>query len=216
MTADGKIRDEAHGTAVCRFSFRKDGETGPWRPQRSGLDIKSGEKVNLYCHSVGLGPFSDCESPPMEAAPVHVTPDGKLFVPISSISKSSRTSELIRDYDLGTLSGDDTAAFEKMGLICDKSWLPSEVGLSSFSKKWKLPKISISSSKSGATTLSARFGSGFDKTSRLNYKTLQAPEWRDRGISWQDIRQQYYHAGLPELRDELENAKIADFSIIFE
>lgn len=211
VAPNGTIKDDTHGKVVCRFSFRRHGEEGAWKPQLPGQVIKSGESVNLYCHSVGLGPFSDINSPPAEAAPVYVTSTGKLLVPISSFTDPTRVRELIQDYELGKLSDNDTAAFEKMGFISDTSWLPSKFAVP------PLSEVSWSTSTSRATTFCARFGSTFKKSSRVDYKKLQMPEWKDRDLDWPGVRQRYYHAGVSQnIKDSLSGLKPAEFTILFE
>jgi hypothetical protein len=215
VAIDGKIKNEEHSAAVCRFSFRKHGKEGAWQPF-PGQAIESGENVNLYCHSVGLGPFSDINSPPAEAALVYATSTGKLFVPISSNSKSTRVLDLVRDYDLGTLSDDDASAFEKMGFISGKAWVPSKVALPLYPDRWNLPEVSITTSASRGTTFSARFAPKSKKPSRLDYKMLQTPDWKNRNLDWQRVRQQYYYEGLAQNKDKLKGAVPAEFTILFE
>src|ERR1700742_2586711 len=53
---------------VWRFSLRPSQRVGVWRPQTALVKedgIQSGDPVNLYCHSLGLGPFATLMKPPV-------------------------------------------------------------------------------------------------------------------------------------------------------
>jgi hypothetical protein len=212
VAADGTIKDDTHGRFVCRFSFRRLGEKGAWKPQLPGQVIKSGESVNLYCHSVGLGPYSDVNSPPAEASPVCVTPNGKLLVPIPGFTKSAGVRKLIQDYDLGKLGNDDYyAAFEKMGFVSDASWPLSQFAVT------PSPEESWFTSAS-TTTFWGRVKSRFKKYPRVDYKSLQTPEWKNRDLNWSHVREQYCKPGESKghHQDGLAGHEPAVFTILFE
>lgn len=92
---------------VNRFSFRLAGTTGRWNPARDPPRfIQSGDQANIYCHSVGLGPYRHISSPPAEASSVMLDSYSArhLSVPVTRIAFESPDRELIRQYDNGQLS----------------------------------------------------------------------------------------------------------------
>lgn len=108
-----------------RFSFRLAGTTGRWNPTRDPPRfIQSGDQVNIYCHSVGLGPYRHVSSPLVEASPVgsliRVSVAGKttrMFVPATQDAFISLDRDLIQQYDNSGLSEADTSTFEKIGCV---------------------------------------------------------------------------------------------------
>ena len=49
-----------------RFSLRKATDNRPWNP-KAAVELVNGEKVSLWCHSLGLGGWKSLDEPPLEA-----------------------------------------------------------------------------------------------------------------------------------------------------
>ncbi|KAI3319476.1 hypothetical protein HD806DRAFT_260931 [Xylariaceae sp. AK1471] len=64
--ADGVLRQQTNNNGPFRFSFRKEGATGIWMPL-SNAQISNGDKVTLWCHSVGQGGWKSLHEPPSTA-----------------------------------------------------------------------------------------------------------------------------------------------------
>ena len=114
-----KPRQNSH----CRFSLRKLGQSDAWNPKPiTPESIRSGDYVQLFCHSLGLGPFANVNRPPVTASPAHFRDpcDGDFrelafhrqedFLPASA-------QELLAAYDSGTLQAADTNVFELRGSL---------------------------------------------------------------------------------------------------
>lgn len=113
---------------ICRFSIRISGQSGPWQPNSPihAGQIKSGDTVNLYCHSVGLGPFANDSRPPACASPALIAPGShELVFPLIEDSFSPGTRRLIESYDNNTLSSSEKEAFEKMGFVSKREHAPT-------------------------------------------------------------------------------------------
>ncbi|ETI25420.1 hypothetical protein G647_02193 [Cladophialophora carrionii CBS 160.54] len=119
----GKIKPEMVESKlrqVTRFSIRLAGQEGCWRKynQQPFETIQSGDKVNLYCHSVGVGPYANIEHPPEIATPVLYSPtERRLLLPASrrTLLNNGSLREILRQYDEGTLPVADRMAFEMKG-----------------------------------------------------------------------------------------------------
>ena len=130
VSSDGSLKHPGVAPGdLNQFSFRPAGTTGKWNPSRKPPRvIQSGEQVNIYCHSVGVGPYGSISKPPAEASPVMYTEPsrdpGKLFVPVQPSAFESPDRDLIQKYDKGELSHGDKLAFEKIGLITSRQLAP--------------------------------------------------------------------------------------------
>ncbi|OCT47236.1 hypothetical protein CLCR_02283 [Cladophialophora carrionii] len=119
----GKIKPEMVESKlrqVTRFSIRLAGQGGWWRKynQQPFETIQSGDKVNIYCHSVGVGPYANIEHPPGIATPVLYSPtERRLLLPASrrTLLNNGNLREILRQYDEGTLPVADRMGFEMKG-----------------------------------------------------------------------------------------------------
>lgn len=128
VSSDGSLKPPgvAHED-IYRFSFRLAGTTAKWNPVREPPPIiHSGDQVNLYCHSVGVGPYASTSKPPAEASPVLYASNDprKLFVPVQRTAFESPDRDLIQQFDSGRLSKSDKSADEKMGMITSQELAP--------------------------------------------------------------------------------------------
>ena len=131
-----------------RFSIRKElsipWSTNPVKPQ----EIRSGDTVHLFCHSLGLGPFTNPDHPPSFANPAFARkladytelvfgtlPNlSKFIVPEELVSyfavlKEWRTRELAKSwasYDARQMRADDQDLCEAMGMVPDLSWIRNQ------------------------------------------------------------------------------------------
>ena len=63
----GTLGPQVDNRGPYRFSFRKAGEsTAIWQPSRR-IELINGDKVTLWCHSLGKGGWTSLQSPPSEA-----------------------------------------------------------------------------------------------------------------------------------------------------
>ena len=62
-TNTGTIGPQSDNIGTYRFSFRRVGASGPWQPLNN-LGLANGDKVTMWCHSVGLGGWKSLEAPP--------------------------------------------------------------------------------------------------------------------------------------------------------
>ncbi|KAL8827956.1 MAG: hypothetical protein Q9170_006804 [Blastenia crenularia] len=65
-TATGALGPQSDMVANHRFSFRRVGASGNWQPLNN-LGLANGDKVTIWCHSVGLGGWKSLEEPPSGA-----------------------------------------------------------------------------------------------------------------------------------------------------
>jgi hypothetical protein len=69
----GQLKPESVAPSdINRFSFRLAGSGGHWKKyDTQPLEtLKSGDQVNVYCHSLGVGPYANIENPPRRATPI--------------------------------------------------------------------------------------------------------------------------------------------------
>ena len=179
----------------CRFSFRKVGQTGPWRPW-SMLDseIESGDQVHLYSHSLGLGPFANLhQRPPLAASPAFAFASANargLIFPIYADTFDPATQQQIQSYDLGehpnhfvlpVLSPGDREAYEKMGIISMHSFTPYHDGTVNLFGETTVPAGARDpQSLRGPKLLLNRLG----RPAEIDYKLLQAEPFRSASLDW--------------------------------
>lgn len=71
VSSGGRLKPESTaGGYICRWSFRRMIAFGRWSPDQPDSDIKDGDQVRLFCHSIGLGSYTDYERPPLRASSV--------------------------------------------------------------------------------------------------------------------------------------------------
>ena len=107
---------------VTRFSLRLAGQRGSWRggPGQPFETIQSGDHVNIYCHSLGVGPYARDKYPPTHGVPVlYSVDDQTLIVHPSSLGfrLDPNNRQIIRQYDEGTLDFAQSEAFERKGYL---------------------------------------------------------------------------------------------------
>lgn len=85
--ANGVIGPQTDNKGPYRFSFRKQGATGQWRPLNN-LTITNGEKITLWCHSLGIGAWKDLNNDlPSDASKTMYNPtSGELRVNTSQVT----------------------------------------------------------------------------------------------------------------------------------
>ena len=64
--ATGTLGPQTHGMGAYRFSFRKAGRIGRWQPT-NGIELVNGDKVTMWCHSIGRGGWTALSNSPSEA-----------------------------------------------------------------------------------------------------------------------------------------------------
>ncbi len=62
----GALGPQTANKGQFRFSLRKSGSTGNWNPT-AAAKIINGQKVTLWCHSIGLGGWRSLNEPPSNA-----------------------------------------------------------------------------------------------------------------------------------------------------
>ncbi|KAF3385422.1 hypothetical protein F1880_002090 [Penicillium rolfsii] len=62
----GALGPQTAKRGPCRFSLRKVGSSGQWKPLASEK-ILNGEKVTMWCHSLGSGPWTSLNQAPTQA-----------------------------------------------------------------------------------------------------------------------------------------------------
>jgi len=117
----GQLKPEGVAPSdINRFSFRLAGSGGQWKKyDTQPLEtLKSGDQVNIYCHSLGVGPYANIESPPRRATPIRYSPSNrKIAVLLEDFVQSESTRTIIRNYDCGELSKRDQEVFELKGYL---------------------------------------------------------------------------------------------------
>ena len=115
----------AGGSACQRFSLRKDGSETKWDPFKHSCKFQNGDFVNIYCHSVGLGPYANLRSPPQIAIPVAWSKtDKSCLIQIPNLNMGfgapyPQRRILQAEYDTGTMSARDQEVCERTGFIID-------------------------------------------------------------------------------------------------
>ena len=222
VSSDGSLKPPGVAPGdLNRFSFRPAGTTGKWNPLRKpSRVIQSGEQVNIYCHSVGVGPYGSISKPPAEASPViysELSGDpGKLFVPVQPSAFESPDRDLIQKYDKGELSLGDKLAFEKMGLITSRQLAPgpAEVQELITSASADIPSMgSVSYKVSGNTSKEYTLISG--KRETIDYKKLQKPKYDQLDLDWGHARRAYF-SSISKSPFSSETQQLATFTVLFE
>ncbi|RSL63464.1 hypothetical protein CEP54_005264, partial [Fusarium duplospermum] len=78
--ANGELVPQQENRGPNRFSFRKVGSDGIWRPLNE-LTIKNGDKVTMWCHSLGQGGWKSLNDPPTCAVQAMFNKDVRFNVP---------------------------------------------------------------------------------------------------------------------------------------
>ena len=65
-SATGALGPQSDNKGPYRFSFRKVGSAGVWQPL-SNIELLNGDKVTMWCHSIGRGGWTSLNNPPFEA-----------------------------------------------------------------------------------------------------------------------------------------------------
>ena len=207
---------------VHRFSFRLAGSTGKWNPLREPPRvIQSGDQINLYCHSVGVGPYASISKPPAEASPVVYAKQSKtLFVPVQGSAFDSDDRNLIQQYDNGKLGHHDREAFEKMGLITSDRLAPGptqtieKTKALGFSGTAAFSPLDFQISASKRTTTEYTIIDG--KKERVDYQMLQKPKYKQLDLDWGHARQTYFSSIYDQRGVNMESRVPATFTVLFE
>jgi hypothetical protein len=223
-----------------RFSFRLAGSTGKWNPSRKPPSvIKSGDQVNIYCHSVGVGPYGSISKPPAEASPVKIFDyqGKKLWVPVNRVAFGSPDRELIQQYDRGELPQDDKLAFEKMGLITGLSLAPGPTesvestqslgGNVNFSVGKAVGPVTIGPSFQRTTTTSKEYTVIDGKRETIDYKKLQKSKYDKLNLDWGHARKWYLSFAVSGIKGSAAVGSVRDdpfgfstgpatFTVLFE
>ncbi|RTE84716.1 hypothetical protein BHE90_000713 [Fusarium euwallaceae] len=77
---NGELVPQQENRGPNRFSFRKVESDGRWRPL-NGSTIKNGDKVTLWCHSLGEGGWKSLNDPPTSAVQAMFNKDVRFNVP---------------------------------------------------------------------------------------------------------------------------------------
>lgn len=190
--------------------------------------LSSGEEVNLYCHSLELGPYRDLKRPPTHASPAVfglINSDtsiwenrlDSLYFPVSECATYA-VKELAAGYDSGKMTLGDQEAFERMGFFSSDRLTPeprlpeSLVPVSTD----PLPLIFPRALRSLSTELVDRCRPTFvdGKTYVVDYQNLQeVAALRRANLDWKVYRDTLQlWAGHPNKFDESPTR----FRIVFE
>jgi hypothetical protein len=173
-----------------RFSIRMAGTAGKWNPSRNPPQvIHSGDQINLYCHSVGVGPYGSLSASPDEASPVIRTTTStgstKLIVPVHPGSFENPDRNLIQQYDKGTLPLGEKLAFERMGLITARELAPGPTELVQTTMQVganlsiNLPSITVDTGFSASFSRNSEYTIVNGKKVRIDYKKLQTKKFAE-------------------------------------
>ena len=164
----------------CRFSLRRARQSGAWDPRPlKPKEIKSGEQVQLFCHSLGLGPFANLDRPPSFASPAKKLHKGDsirlVFAPSEEflLAMLGRL-DIISGYDYGSLDVADKEAFEKMGLVSRRDFAPGPNVIPANKKSLELSVVN-------------------GKKTRVDYKMLQTEPFKSTPLDWTRCRREIAH-----------------------
>lgn len=210
-----------------RFSLRRISELGQWNPAKNALPespgIMSGDKVKLFCHSLGLGPFATFLSPPSSACAATCSDDCITFgIPQNIISPEIR--QLVYLYDSYKLTRDDMDAFEKMGFISTAEFAPKspEMGM-----KGQERDRGFSAEISAGASVGATVGIVWElpsvkeytivkgKKYRVDYKKLQGEPLRSAPLDWSKQRHELERQSLTK-SETMEISKPVILTVLFE
>jgi hypothetical protein len=228
VSSDGSLKPPGVNPGdLNRFSFRPAGTTGRWNPSRKPPRvIQSGEQVNIYCHSVGVGPYGSISKPPAEASPVMYTElsgdPGKLFVPVHPSAFESPDRDLIQKYDKGELSHGDKLAFEKIGLITSRQLAPGPTEVREIRTS-----IGADTSMGGNIGVSLSYEVSKEytfidgKRDTIDYKKLQKPKYDQLDLDWGHARRAYFSSiskspFSPGAVLDVRTQQLATFTVLFE
>jgi hypothetical protein len=207
----GKIKPEMVESKlkqVTRFSIRLAGQADRWRKynEQPFETIQSGDKINLYCHSLGVGPYANIEDPPAFATPILYSPsERRLVLPASRTTLLSNVNlrELLRQYDEGTLTVADRMAFESKGFVASDDRIGKIKPPKRGKDGWLLSTLYSSMRQSGPGTRSggASIALGTKVWEILSHLTGET-QLGSETVTWKPY--------LPE------DAELAVFTIIFE
>ncbi len=204
-----------------RFSFRLAGTTGRWNPLREPPRvIQSGDQVNIYCHSVGVGPYASASKPPAEASQVlYAKHDPRKFlVPVHRTAFESPDRDLIIQFDSGKLSASDKAAFEKMGLITTRELAPGPIQTVETSRSMGV-QVGVGSGQASfqrSTNTSREYTLIDGKRETIDYKKLQKPKYERLDLDWGRARQTYFSYAYNQQGIGAESRVPATFTVLFE
>lgn len=229
VSSNGSLKPPGvHPGDLNRFSFRIAGTTGKWNPSRHPPRIiRSGDQVNIYCHSVGVGPYGSISSPPAEASPVMDTEvsggPGKIFVPVKRTAFESPDRDLILQYDEGKLAHGDKLAFEKMGLITIAHLAPGPTAVVETTVGANMT-IGVAGTGAGASfqkKSSKEYTLIDGKRETINYKMLQKPKYNQLNLDWGHARKEYFSSISEKSLDAgawhaREIPQPATFTVLFE
>lgn len=158
--------------------------------------IHSGDQVNLYCHSVGVGPYTSISKPPAEASPVLYASNDprKLFVPVQRTAFENPDRDLIQQFDSGRLSKSDKSAFEKMGMITSQELAPGPTQTVEISRSLgrHVGVAGVQASFQKSTNLSREYTLIKGKRETIDYKKLQKLKYERIDLDWGHARQAYF------------------------
>lgn len=121
MNSNGQLKPEGvEPSDINRFSFRLAGAAGLWKKHDTQPPeiLKSGDQVNIYCHSLGIGPYANIEKPPEIASVVlYSAHERKFSVDFDDHVNTSEIRTIIQQYDYGILQRRDQDAFERKGYL---------------------------------------------------------------------------------------------------
>lgn len=185
---------------ISRFSIRLAGTSGPWNPTRQPPQmIKSGDQVNLYCHSMGLGPYANVSRPPTYASPALCDLSNRSICFVTAYdSFSPMVRSLITAYDGRSIPAEVRDAFEKMGIISVEEFAPGPNLQTVITSKGYNSEVSVI----GLKTIGLKASSSFQKTTevqytvvggkkvRIDYKKLQKEPYKSAPLDWDRCREE--------------------------
>lgn len=173
--------------------MRRNSDFGQWNPEKHALPespgIMSGDRVKLFCHSLGLGPFATFLSPPSSACAATYSDELITFgIPRNIIS--SEIQQLVSRYDGYKLTRAEMDAFEKMGFISTAKFAPNPTVTVTENKEFEvsasIPFVSASASTSKSTP--REYTLWEKKKYLIDYKRLQDEPLRSAPLDWSKQR----------------------------
>jgi hypothetical protein len=205
------------------FSLRLAGAAGQWSPSRKIL-LKSGDKVDLYCHSIGLGPYLNPNMPPTCASPALVIKGNEraLVFPALSRLDSGGNNDLIDAYNNRTLEAGHKDAFEKMGFISPLMFCPGPntqpaERVISLSAGIQAAGIEIGPMVRIERSTADRWTVVEGKKYKVDYVQLaKVPALKKANLDWSECREDVYSRALTNPEMNPWNSIAATFQIVFE
>ncbi|UPK92921.1 hypothetical protein LCI18_003856 [Fusarium solani-melongenae] len=108
---NGELVPQQENRGPNRFSFRKLESSGTWKPL-NGSTIKNGDKVTLWCHSLGEGGWKSLDDAPQKAVQAMYNKDVRFNVPSQTFTSVNGYQPAIFTVELHHTKSSFTATFK--------------------------------------------------------------------------------------------------------